>query len=61
MGERYNYNWNVGHCGPGVSKNTCNSTCPIKSVIDNSTPLYFTLFYSMLLHFYSLHARLFLT
>ena len=61
MGERYDYNWNVGHWGPGVSKTNCNSTCPVKSVTDYSIPLYSTLFYSMLLHFFSLHPRLFLT
>ena len=44
MGERYNYNWNVGHWGPSVSKKNCNSTCPVKSVIDYSVLLYPILF-----------------
>ena len=52
MSERYNYNWNVGHRG----KN-CNSTSPVKSVIDYSILLYSTP-YSTLCHFTSIHFML---
>ena len=44
MDKRYNYDWNVDHRGPGVSKQNCNSTCPVKSIID-----YFILLHPILL------------
>ena len=59
MGEEYIYNWNVGHWGPGVLKK--NATILVLLNLSLVILSYSTLFYSMILHFYSLHARILLT
>ena len=61
MGERYNYNWNVGHWGPGVLKKIATVLVPLNlSLIILS---HSTLPYSILCYFTSTHfsAGLFLT
>ena len=57
VGERYNYNWNVGHWGPGVSKK---KTATVLVLLNLSLiiPYYSTLLCSTLCYFTSIHFML---